>query len=122
MLILSRKVGEAIRIDDSVVVTVLGLARGQVKIGIDAPRELAVHREEVYRRIQTETSRDLSAEAATTRPKAHEYPSRRPKADLPSCRLEGNGQERAHGEVKTTQEAAAEAAGANGERATKPRP
>lgn len=60
MLILSRKMGESIHLGDSVTVTVLGVARGQVKIGIEAPREMAVHREEVYRRIQDERSRSQS--------------------------------------------------------------
>jgi len=54
MLILSRKMGESIQVGDSVTVTVLGVTRGQVKLGIAAPRELTVHREEVYRRIQEE--------------------------------------------------------------------
>ena len=58
MLILSRKMGESIHVGDSVVITVLGVARGQVKIGIEAPRELGVHRAEVYRRIQDGKSRD----------------------------------------------------------------
>lgn len=61
MLILSRKTGEAIHVGDSVTVTVLGVARGQVKLGIDAPRELTVHREEVYLRIQAEKSRGKCA-------------------------------------------------------------
>ena len=52
MLILSRKMGESIHVGDSVIITVLGVARGQVKIGIDAPRELTVHRDEIYRRVQ----------------------------------------------------------------------
>jgi len=60
MLILSRKMGESIHLGDSVTVTVLGVARGQVKIGIDAPRELSVHRDEVYRRIQEERVRVAS--------------------------------------------------------------
>jgi carbon storage regulator len=57
MLILSRKMGESIHLGDSVIVTVLGVTRGQVKIGIDAPREMSVHRDEVYRRIQEERVR-----------------------------------------------------------------
>lgn len=56
MLILSRRMGESIQLGDSVTVTVLGVTRGQVKIGIAAPREVTVHREEVYRRIQEEKS------------------------------------------------------------------
>ena len=64
MLILNRRMGESIHLGDSVIVTVLGVARGQVKIGIEAPRELSVHRDEIYRRIQDEKSRDLSTKAA----------------------------------------------------------
>jgi len=66
MLILSRKMGESIHVGDSVTVTVLGVTRGQVKIGIEAPRELAVHREEIYRRIQDEKSRGESTKAASS--------------------------------------------------------
>ena len=61
MLILSRKTGESIHVGDSVTVTVLGVARGQVKLGIAAPKDLTVHREEVYLRIQEEKSRGHSA-------------------------------------------------------------
>ena len=56
MLILSRRMGQSIHVGDSIIVTVLGVTRGQVKIGVDAPHELAVHREEIYRRIQDEKS------------------------------------------------------------------
>ena len=66
MLVLSRKMGESIHVGDSVTITVLGVARGQVKIGIDAPRELAVHREEIYRRIQDEKSRGESTKVASS--------------------------------------------------------
>ena len=66
MLVLSRKMGESIHVGDSVTITVLGVARGQVKLGIEAPRELAVHREEIYRRIQDEKSRGESTKAAPT--------------------------------------------------------
>lgn len=54
MLILTRKVGESIMIGDSVEVKVLGLRAGQIKIGIEAPKDLKVHREEIYERIQAE--------------------------------------------------------------------
>ena len=64
MLILNRRMGESIHLGDSVIVTVLGVARGQVKIGIEAPRELSVHRDEICRRIQDEKSRDLSTKVA----------------------------------------------------------
>lgn len=54
MLILTRKTGEILRIGDDVRLTVLGVKGNQVRIGIDAPKSLAVHREEIYQRIQEE--------------------------------------------------------------------
>jgi len=54
VLILTRKVGESIMIGDSVEVKILGLRAGQVKIGIEAPKDLKVHREEIYERIRAE--------------------------------------------------------------------
>ncbi len=53
-MILTRKVGESIMIGDSVEVKILGLRAGQVKIGIEAPKDLKVHREEIYERIRAE--------------------------------------------------------------------
>lgn len=55
MLILTRRVGETIRIGESVVVTVLGVKGSQVRIGIEAPRNVAVNREELYERIAQES-------------------------------------------------------------------
>lgn len=54
MLILTRKIGEAIMVGDNVVLTVLGINGGQVRIGIDAPREITVHRKEIAERIEAE--------------------------------------------------------------------
>lgn len=55
MLILSRKVGEVICISDDVTITVLAIRNGQIKVGIDAPKTISVHREEIYNRIKKGT-------------------------------------------------------------------
>jgi carbon storage regulator len=59
MLILTRRPGESVKIGDNVTITVLGVKGGQVRLGFSAPANVAVHREEVYERIQAETASDV---------------------------------------------------------------
>jgi carbon storage regulator len=61
MLVLTRKLGESITIGDEIRVTVLGIQRKQVRLGIEAPREIVVHREEVYKEIQEENRKAAAA-------------------------------------------------------------
>lgn len=70
MLILTRRVGETLMIGDEITVTVLGVKGNQVRIGINAPKDVAVHREEIYQRIRSEFGADGS-EAAVSAGEAH---------------------------------------------------
>ena len=64
MLILTRRVGEVVMIGNDVTVTVLGVKGNQVRIGVNAPRDVAVHREEIFERIKREEQDGESADPA----------------------------------------------------------
>ena len=71
MLILTRRVGETVMIGDDVTITVLGVKGNQVRVGINAPKHVAVHREEIYERIKREQQTDEVSE----KPKAEYAPA-----------------------------------------------
>ncbi len=62
MLILTRRVGETLMVGDEVSITVLGVKGNQVRIGVNAPKHIAVHREEIYQRIQDEKKQGSQGE------------------------------------------------------------
>ena len=64
MLVLTRRVGETIRIGDDVSISILDVQKGQVRVAIDAPREIPVHREEVYQVVQAENRQAADAAKA----------------------------------------------------------
>lgn len=63
MLILTRRISESVIIGDNVKITVLGVKGNQVRLGIDAPKSVSVHREEIYDRIQSETDESPKEES-----------------------------------------------------------
>lgn len=63
MLILTRRVGETIRINEDIKVTVLDLKGGQVRLGIEAPAGVAVHRQEIFERIQKQDAKQVAPNA-----------------------------------------------------------
>ncbi|MBN1614950.1 MAG: carbon storage regulator CsrA [Deltaproteobacteria bacterium] len=67
MLILTRKLGESIKIGGDITITLLELKGNQIRIGIEAPREVSVHREEIYRMIQQQNIEALRVEATDGR-------------------------------------------------------
>lgn len=68
MLILTRRVGETLMIGDDVTVTVLGVKGNQVRIGVNAPKDVSVHREEIYERIKKEQQLQQQGNAAAENP------------------------------------------------------
>ncbi len=75
MLILTRRVGESLMIGDDVTITVLGVKGNQVRIGVNAPKTTSVHREEIYKRIQTEKLAKLAHLEATMHQTGHIPPA-----------------------------------------------
>ncbi|WP_295544077.1 carbon storage regulator CsrA [uncultured Thiohalocapsa sp.] len=71
MLILTRRVGETLMIGDDVTVTVLGVKGNQVRIGVNAPRDVAVHREEIYERIKREQEQTAGQGESASVPPGH---------------------------------------------------
>ena len=70
MLILTRRVGESLMIGDEINVTVLGIRGNQVRIGVNAPKEVAVHREEIYERIKQEQTGAAPEKTAAPSPES----------------------------------------------------
>ncbi len=81
MLILTRKLGENIRIGDKIKVIVLDVRGGQVKLGIDAPANTAVHREEIYERIRDENRRARCGSVEHLKQVAEIFSRRKDKPD-----------------------------------------
>ena len=72
MLILTRRVGETVMIGNDVTVTVLGVKGNQVRVGVNAPRDVAVHREEIFERIKRENEQGGDAQRPPKNGHAHD--------------------------------------------------
>jgi carbon storage regulator len=82
MLILTRRVGETLIIGDEVTITVLGVKGNQVRVGINAPKDVAVHREEIYQRIRRDgEATDPGVEGLDSEPPKATHPAEPSAAD-----------------------------------------
>ena len=81
MLILTRKLGESIVIGDAIWITIVGVEGSQVRLGIDAPKEIAVYREEIYERFHEENRRAAMAKRADLRKLAQIWRDQREESE-----------------------------------------
>jgi carbon storage regulator len=80
MLILTRRVGETVMIGEDIAITVLRVKGNQVRLGVDAPKTVSVQREEIFQRMQTETTPDATAQVAAAEVAAAEVePAAKPE-------------------------------------------
>ena len=85
MLILTRRMGESLIIDDDIKIKVLSIKGRQVRIGIDAPKEVAVHREEIYKRIQQEQGNGYPEEGQGNQEQEQEQEQKYDDVDSPQA-------------------------------------